>query len=190
MKTLVIKYKTSVFIIALIILVLFSAFSATMSAAIKSDNSLRRLPIYCVETNEKKVAITFDAAWGAEDTAEILEILKNHNAKATIFVLGTWVEQNPNEAKAFFDAGHELANHSDTHKLFSGISREEVKKEIEECNKKIETVTGKKPKLVRAPSGDYDNKSIEIAEETGMKMIQWSVETLVTMVNFCYNESN
>ena len=55
--------------------------SALSSAA--AEESKRLLPIYCVETGEKKVAVTFDAAWGADDTERLIEILKNHNAKAT-----------------------------------------------------------------------------------------------------------
>ena len=178
MKCLVINYRNTVFILAFSFLLAVTSFSTIMGFAIKSDNPIRRLPIYCVETNEKKIALTFDAAWSAEDTDEIIEILESYNAKATIFVLGTWVDANPDAVKKFYEKGHEIANHSDTHKLFSKVSREEVIKEIEECNKKIEKVTGEKVKLLRASSGDYDNKSIEIAESLNMKMIQWSVDSL------------
>ena len=178
MKCLVINYKNTVFILAIIVLLFISGISFAFSIAITSDNPIRRLPIYCVETSEKKISITFDAAWSAADTDEIIEILNEYNAKATIFVLGTWVDDNPEAVKKFYDNGHEIANHSDTHKLFSKVSREEVIKEIEDCNKKIEVITGEKVKLLRAPSGDYDNKSIEIAESMNMKMIQWSIDSL------------
>ena len=142
------------------------------------SKSLRKLPIYSVDTNEKKIAITFDAAWSAEDTDELIEILKNHNAKATVFAVGDWVEKNPEAVKKFHKSGHEMANHSDTHAAFSKISREEIKQEIVDCNKKIEKITGVAPKLVRAPSGDYDNKSIEVTESLGIKMIQWDCDSL------------
>ncbi len=137
-----------------------------------------KLPIYCVETQEKKIAVTFDAAWSAEDTDEIIGILKKHSAKATFFAVGDWVEKNPDAVKKLYDAGHEIGNHSDTHPSFSNINREEIKTEILNCNKKIESVTGVAPKLVRAPSGDYDNKSIEITHSLNMKMIQWDVDSL------------
>ncbi len=145
---------------------------------VKVSNTTRKLPIYSVETNEKKIAITFDAAWSAEDTDELIEILKKHNAKATVFAVGDWVEKNPEAVKKFHKYGHEMANHSDTHAAFSKISREEIKQEIVNCNNKIEEITATKPKLVRAPSGDYDNKSIEVAESLGMKMIQWDCDSL------------
>lgn len=139
---------------------------------------MRKLPIYCVETPEKKIAVTFDAAWSAQDTDEIIGILKKHNAKATFFAVGDWVEKNPDAVKKLYNAGHEIGNHSDTHPSFSNINREEIKTEILNCNKKIESVTGVVPKLVRAPSGDYDNKSIEVTESLNMKMIQWDVDSL------------
>ena len=145
---------------------------------VKVSNTNRKLPIYSVQTNKKKIAITFDAAWSAEDTDELIKILKKHNARATIFAVGDWVEKNPKAVKEFHKNGHEMANHSDTHASFSNISREEIKQEIVDCNKKIEKITGNKPKLVRAPSGDYDNKSIEVAESLNMKMIQWDCDSL------------
>ena len=142
------------------------------------NNSIRKLPIYCVETDKKKIAVTFDAAWSAEDTDELIEILKNHNAKATFFAVGDWVEKNPEAVKKLHKNGHEMGNHSDTHAAFSKISREEIKFEIVNCNEKIEKLTGVAPKVVRAPSGDYDNKSIEVAESLSMKMIQWDCDSL------------
>lgn len=167
------------------IFIVFSLLSLTVISAVTLShisvmvsNSTRRLPIYSVQTDEKKIAITFDAAWSAEDTDELITILKKHNAKATIFAVGDWVKRNPDAVKKLHENGHEMANHSDTHAAFSKISREEIKQEILNCNQKFEEITGIKPKLVRAPSGDYDNKSIEVAEALGMKMIQWDCDSL------------
>ena len=177
---------------------IFSLLSLTVISAVtlshigvKVSNSIRKLPIYSVQTDEKKIAITFDAAWSAEDTDELITILKKHNAKATIFAVGDWVKKNPDAVKKLHKNGHEMANHSDTHAAFSKISREEIKQEIVECNKKIEAITGTTPRLVRAPSGDYDNKSIEVAESLGMKMIQWDCDSLDyrgLSVNEIYNK--
>ena len=138
----------------------------------------RKLPIYSVDTREKKVAITFDAAWTNQDTEQIIEILKKHNAKATFFIVGDWAEKFPESVKAFFDAGHTIANHSDTHKAFSKCNREEIKEEIVNCNKKLEEITGKPVTLVRAPSGDYTDQSLEVCKELGMTMIQWNCDSL------------
>ena len=173
------KYKiihlntTFLFIIA----ILTASFGGALTVASVSTTQ-RKLPIYSVETNEKKIAITFDAAWSADDTDELIEILEKHNAKATFFCVGDWVRTNPDAIIKFHKSGHEIGNHSDTHQSFSKISFEKVKIEIEKCNEEIESITGKAPKLCRAPSGDYDNKSIEICENMKMKMIQWDCDSL------------
>ena len=171
--------KISSFFIIFTLLTLTIISTVTIShIGLTVSNSARKLPIYSVETIEKKIAITFDAAWSAEDTDQLIEILEKHNAKATIFAVGDWVEKNPEAVKKFHKNNHEMANHSDTHAAFSKIRREEIKQEILNCNKKIEAITGVTPKLVRAPSGDYDNKSIEVTESLNMKMIQWDCDSL------------
>ncbi len=147
-------------------------------ASITVNATERKIPIYSVETEEKKVAITFDAAWSAEDTAELINILKKHNAKATVFCVGDWVRNNPDAVKTFYNNGHEIGNHSDTHAMFSDVSKEKVKEEIVKCNEEIKKITNSTPTLCRAPSGDYDNKSIEICESLGIKMIQWDCDSL------------
>lgn len=177
LKYKVIALNTSLVAFALIIFVIISTITVSHISTTASVNE-RKLPIYSVETEEKKIAITFDAAWSAEDTDEIIEILKKHNAKTTVYAVGDWVDKNPDAVKKFYENGHEIGNHSDTHPSFSKISREEIRQEIVNCNEKIKAITGESPKTVRAPSGDYDNKSIETAESLDMKMIQWDVDSL------------
>ena len=145
---------------------------------VSSASSQRKLPIYSVQTDEKKIAITFDAAWTNQDTEQLIQILKKHNAKATFFVVGDWAEKFPESVKAFHDAGHTIANHSDTHKAFSKSLREEIKKEIEDCNDKLQKITGEKVTLLRAPSGDYTQESLEVANSLGMYTIQWNCDSL------------
>jgi polysaccharide deacetylase family sporulation protein PdaB len=145
---------------------------------VSSASTQRKLPIYSVQTDEKKIAITFDAAWTNQDTDELIKILKKHNAKATFFIVGDWAEKFPESVKAFYNAGHTIANHSDTHKAFSKCSREEIHEEIVNCNKKLETITGDKATLLRAPSGDYTDQSIEVANTLEMHTIQWNVDSL------------
>ena len=161
-----------------VLLLSFGGALGVTKASVTANTQQRYLPIYCVETQEKKIAVTFDAAWSADDTDELISILKKHSAKATFFCVGDWVEKYPDAVKNFNDNGHEIANHSDTHAIFNEVSRDKVKEEIESCNKKIADITGTAPKLCRAPSGAYDNKSIELCEEKGMKMIQWDVDSL------------
>lgn len=145
---------------------------------VSSAHIARKLPIYSVQTDKKKIAITFDAAWTNQDTEELIKILKKHNAKATFFIVGDWAEKFPESVKAFHNAGHTVANHSDTHKAFSKCSREEIKEEIENCNKKLEEITEDKVTLLRAPSGDYTVQSLEVAKSLEMQTIQWNVDSL------------
>lgn len=141
-------------------------------------NSDRLLPIYCVETDKKQIAISFDAAWGNDDTDDLIRILKEYEVPATFFVVGAWVDKYPESVKALSDAGHKIENHSNTHPHMPQLSREQMKDEIESCNKKIEAITGKTPTLLRPPYGDYDNALIEVMDEMNMKTIQWDVDSL------------
>lgn len=136
------------------------------------------IPVYCVETSEKKVAVTFDAAWGAEDTGKLIEILNKYNAKATVFTVGEWARKYPDSVKAFYAAGCEIGNHSDSHKAYSKLSKDEITADITLCNDAVEKAIGIRPVLLRAPSGDYSNDTIIAAEDLSMATIQWSVDSL------------
>ena len=138
----------------------------------------RKLPIYCVKTDKKQVAISFDAAWGNDDTETLIKILKEYNVPATFFVVGAWVDKYPESVKALSDAGHRIENHSNTHPHMPQLSAEQIKNELESCNNKIKAVTGRCPTLLRAPYGDYDNAVLETTEALGMYTIQWDVDSL------------
>ena len=77
-------------------------------AAVDASASARQLPIYCVQRDQKLVSISFDAAWGNEDTQELIDILDRFQVKATFFVVGDWVDKYPESVKALHDAGHEV----------------------------------------------------------------------------------
>lgn len=145
-------------------------------------NNDRKLPIYCVESDKKQIAVSFDAAWGNDDTEQLINILSEYKVPATFFVVGAWVDKYPESVKQLSDAGHQVQNHSNTHPYMTGLSTEQMIDEIENCNKKIENITGVRPTLFRAPYGDYDNRVIETVESQNMYAIQWDVETLATKV--------
>ena len=161
-----------------ILLAVVMMFGLIAGQYVSSASTSRNLPIYSVQTDEKKIAITFDAAWTNQDTDQLIQILKKHNAVATFFIVGNWAEKFPESVKAFYGAGHTIANHSDTHKAFSKCSREEIREEIINCNKKLESITGEEVTLLRAPSGDYTDQSLEVAKDLGMYTIQWNADSL------------
>lgn len=138
----------------------------------------RRLPIYCVETDKKQIAISFDAAWGNDDTETLINILKEYDVPATFFVVGAWVDKYPESVKQLYEAGHKVQNHSNSHPHMPQLSREQMLAELNSCNEKIAAVTGEKPLLFRPPYGDYDNTTIEAVESAGMYAIQWDVDSL------------
>lgn len=131
----------------------------------------RGAAIYYVQDNgEKRAALTFDAAWGNEDTEELIEILGRYDVKATFFLVGQWVDKYPESVKALADAGHEIENHSSTHPHLPQCSSEQIRQELEDCNSKIEAITGIAPKFHRCPYGDYDNNSIRTIRSIGMDL--------------------
>lgn len=138
----------------------------------------RELPIYCVEVKEPEIALTFDAAWGNEDTAEILRILKEQEVQVTFFMTGGWVEAYPEDVKAILADGHDLGNHSENHKNMSQLSNQEKKEEIMKVHNRVKELTGYEMFLFRPPYGDYDNAVIKTAKACGYYSIQWDVDSL------------
>lgn len=138
----------------------------------------RLVPIYRVDRQDKQIAITFDAAWGADKTQDILSVLKEYDVKATFFLVAFWAEDYPEMVKAIQDSGMEIGTHSANHPDMAKLSREKIKEELEGSIKAIENLTGKKPTLFRAPFGSYNNALIEEAQSLNLKTIQWDVDTL------------
>lgn len=142
------------------------------------NQSERLLPIYYVHTNEKKVAISFDASWGAERTRKILDTLREFGVKTTFFLTGFWVEDYPEYVKLIAQEGHELGNHTYSHPHLSSLSPEQIREELLRLERMMADLSGQKPSLFRPPFGEYNNEVIRIANELGYKTIQWSVDSL------------
>ena len=145
---------------------------------VSASAAKRQLPIYSVEREEKVCAISFDAAWGNEDTQMLIDILSKYNVKATFFVVGEWVDKYPESVKALADAGHEVMGHSNDHAHFNTLSADQIVEDINTCNDKIEKITGKRPTLFRPPFGEYDDHVITTVRGMGIEPIQWDVDSL------------
>lgn len=104
-QNLILSVKYGVFVLAAFAVLRGILVVAGESVTVSNSVDGRELPIYCVETTEKKIALSFDAAWGNEDTAKILEILKKHDIHVTFFMTGGWVESYPEDVKAILAAG-------------------------------------------------------------------------------------
>ncbi len=177
MKFLILRRRTlTVLACALAAAAMFALVNAP--AVAEASASSRQLPIYCVQRDQKMLSISFDAAWGNEDTQQLIDILGRYDVKATFFVVGEWVDKYPESVKALADAGHEVMNHSNTHAHFSQLSTDEIIADVTACNDKIEAVTGVRPTLIRPPYGEYDDHVITAIRSMGMEPIQWDVDSL------------
>ena len=172
------------FVLAAIFALLSSAFISVANHGIivqtsgAGTSSTRSLPIYSVATEEKKIAISFDCAWGVDYTDELLDIMEKNDVRCTFFAVQFWVEKYPEYAEKIVNAGHELGTHSRTHSYMSKLSEAEIRDELTSSVAAIERATGHKTNLFRAPYGDYDNLLIDTAKDMGLYTIQWDVDSL------------
>ena len=172
------KIGNGFLVMALICCLMFVSYQATSAVITSAKVGDRELPIYCVDTTEKKVALSFDAAWGAEDFPRIMDVLDKHKVKVTFFMTGGWVEDNPDCVKELVKRGHDLGNHSEHHYDMTTISQEEKDSELKTVHDKVKKLTGYEMYLFRPPYGAYDNDVIKTAYAMHYYPIQWSVDSL------------
>ena len=138
----------------------------------------RELPIYAVDRDDNKIAISFDAAWGGDKTEKILDILDEFGVKTTFFMVDIWTQRFPELVKEIAARGHEIGNHSTTHPKMSTLSREQIRQELDTMADNAQALTGVRPTLFRPPYGDYSNQVVLTARELGYETVQWSVDSL------------
>lgn len=174
------KKKTIIraLIVGLTFIVACTALFSTGAYAVFYGATLKKLPIYYVKTEEKKIAISFDCAWGVDYTDKLLDIMRKENVRCTFFAVEFWSEKYPEYLKKIADAGHEIGTHSATHPYMSKLDKNAILKELNTSSDAIEKITGKKPELFRPPYGDYNDLLIDTANEIGLYTIQWSVDSL------------
>lgn len=166
----------AVCVLAICLLVCSLGFSA--SQTVYFGYTARQVPIYSVQTAEKKVAISFDAAWGADKTSKIIEICKENGIGATFFLVGFWIEKYPEKVKEIYDAGFDIGTHSNTHPQMSKLSSAQITQELQTSCQMLTDITGQKIRFFRPPFGDYNNLLLTTASGLGLQTIQWSVDSL------------
>ena len=173
------KEKIDTYLVAILtVAVLIGIASIDKAKVIPTSAVEKNLPIYNVQTEEKKLAFTMNCAWNADDIDQILEVLKNNDVKITFFMVGEWIDKYPDELKKIYEAGHEIGSHSNTHPHVNNLSSEKNLEEIKLSVSKIEKITGSQTKLYRTPYGEYNDTVIKTATENGYYPIQWDVDTL------------
>ena len=161
--------------------VLLTVIILTATKAVSAN--AEKIPVYSVKRDDKKIALTFNAAWGDETTDEILSILSENDIRATFFIVGSFANSFPESVKKIHNAGHELGNHSLKH--LDPVKQEysEIISDMSACGDIIYSLTGAFPLVYRAPSGSYDSKTVEAAENLGMTAVQWSADPLAAVGN-------
>ena len=165
-------------LLAAVFLALAITLHFTGAYAVYTGGTVRKLPIYSVEREDKYISITFDCAWGTEHTDGILSALSEYGVKATFFMVEFWTEKYADYVSRIHSEGHSIGTHSKTHSYMSKLSALEIRSELLSSAAAITQITGEKVELFRAPYGDYDNELIDTAEEEGFYTIQWDVDSL------------
>ncbi len=156
-----------------------AAVTVTDSACVYLGYSPRKVPIYSVGRDDKVVALTFDAAWGADSTPDILSAVTEYDARATFFSVGMWAEKYPEQLRSLADSGRfEIGTHSNTHPDMGGMSADDIRNELTLSCDVIESVTGVRPELFRPPYGSYSDVLLDEASSLGLITVQWDVDTL------------
>lgn len=155
--------------------------SSLMRPAVKSVLALlatRLVPIYKVDVPSQKIAFSFDATWGTDQTDELLTILRENQVKTTFFLAGNWVEKHPDYVRKIAAEGHEIGNHSYAHAHMNSLSPEQIRSDLERNHAMLRALIGRDPDLFRPPFGEYSNKVIEEATSMGYHTVQWSIDSL------------
>ena len=128
-----------------------------------------------VDTDKKLVALTFDDGPVPGSTELILDVLEEHDVKATFFVLGQMVEEYPDIAKRIVDEGHEIANHTYSHPEMTKLSDEGLRYEIGHTQSLIQEHTGTWPRAFRPP---YGASNQYVRDTVGIREVMWNIDTM------------
>jgi polysaccharide deacetylase family sporulation protein PdaB len=176
----VLKKKKIILSVILTLVLVFSLIVLKHNGthAVFYSKNIKKLPIYSVNTSEKKVAISFDCAWGTDYTQELLDIMEEKKIKSTFFMVEFWTNKHQDLVKKISDMGHEIGTHSATHPHMNSLSKESVIRELTSSVNAIERIINKKVRLFRPPFGEYNDTVITATEELFLYSIQWSVDSL------------
>lgn len=130
--------------------------------------------VWEVPTKSKVIALTFDDGPDPRYTTQIAELLKEYNAKATFFVVGSRVKAHPQVVRQLMEQQHELANHTYTHPDVRRISPANLREEVLATQEEIYKHTGLRPHLFRPPGGVYNESLVHVAKDAGFLVVMWS----------------
>lgn len=132
-------------------------------------------PVKNIDPKKPMVALTFDDGPTRRYTTAILDALKENNASATFFVLGSRAKNAPDVLQRMILEGSEIGNHSYSHKQLTTLSKENIKEEISEAQESIYNITHRYPKIIRPPYGSKNDTLLQCAN--GKKIVTWTLDT-------------
>ncbi len=132
---------------------------------------------YIGDTSRKRLYLTFDAGYENGCTAKILDVLKKQEVKAAFFLVGNYLEQNPDLVRRMVEEGHTVGNHTMHHYDMSKLGdKAAFSKELTDLEDKFREITGQEmPKFYRPPQGIYSEENLKMAQELGYKTVFWSL---------------
>ncbi|BCG59632.1 polysaccharide deacetylase family protein [Paenibacillus sp. URB8-2] len=143
-----------------------------------SLDDLGAQPIYRGNPAKPMVSLMINVAWGNEYIVPMLNILDEEHVKATFFLDGSWLSKNNELAREIQKRGHEIENHAYSHPNMSTLSRARAVMEIDKTKKLLKSSLGVDNRWFAPPSGDFDQETVEIARELGLKTVLWTVDTV------------
>ena len=149
-----------------------------VSVFVETDKTANLKPIQSVECKEKRIALSFDVAGSRKKLEDILDVLNKQQIKASFFVTGEWVEKNPDMIQKLYVQGHDIGNHSQSHKEMNFLTKEECEEEIRLVHDKVKTLTGVNMNLFRVPYQEVKEEVFQAAQDLGYYLIGWNINSL------------
>jgi peptidoglycan/xylan/chitin deacetylase (PgdA/CDA1 family) len=125
----------------------------------------------------KQIALTYDDGPNDPHTLKLLEVLAKHNVRATFFMIGRYVRQRPEIARAVAQAGHLIGNHTFTHPRLIFQSKAQTRIQLADCHQALEDAIGSHSKLFRPPFGGRRPATLRVARDLGLKTVMWNVSS-------------
>jgi len=159
--------------------------AALFSAWVLYVGNIGHLPVFsakdgpkAIYKGEKDLAITFNIGWGDEKAEPILDILKKKNIKAaTFFLAGSWAESHPDLVARIVKEGYEIGILGYNYVDYSEMEEAKIRQDLAKAQVAFNKLNVKGIKLIRAPTGHFDQKTLKIADRLGLTVVHWSIDS-------------